>query len=78
MRDPAAELWLGSLQEEARQHRNERAEETGNPRENPPTSGIVRHDSHLRKSGVNWPVIEPGSPWWEGCSLPAEPPWPLV
>ncbi|KAJ8866591.1 hypothetical protein PR048_032450 [Dryococelus australis] len=24
---------------------------TGYPRENPPTSGIVRHDSHLRKSG---------------------------
>ncbi|KAJ8898114.1 hypothetical protein PR048_003474 [Dryococelus australis] len=26
--------------------------ETGDPRENPPTSGIVRHDSHMRKSGV--------------------------
>ncbi|KAJ8867880.1 hypothetical protein PR048_031685 [Dryococelus australis] len=25
--------------------------ETGNPRENPPTNGIVRHDSHVRKSG---------------------------
>ncbi|KAJ8881592.1 hypothetical protein PR048_018077 [Dryococelus australis] len=30
------------------QHRNERAGETGNPRENPPTRGIVWHDSHLR------------------------------
>ncbi|KAJ8866400.1 hypothetical protein PR048_032243 [Dryococelus australis] len=31
--------------------RNEGAGETGDPRENPQTSGIVRHDSHLRKSG---------------------------
>ncbi|KAJ8894337.1 hypothetical protein PR048_006963 [Dryococelus australis] len=30
---------------------NARAEETGGPRENPPTSGIVRHDSNVRKSG---------------------------
>ncbi|KAJ8872641.1 hypothetical protein PR048_026249 [Dryococelus australis] len=36
------------------QRRNERAVETGNPRRNPPpTSGIGRHDPHLRKSGVN-------------------------
>ncbi|KAJ8885891.1 hypothetical protein PR048_012097 [Dryococelus australis] len=33
--------------------------------ENPPTSGIVRNDSHLRKSAVNWTGIEPGSPLWE-------------
>ncbi|KAJ8883387.1 hypothetical protein PR048_015230 [Dryococelus australis] len=32
------------------QRRNVRAGETGDPRENPPTRGIVRHDSHLRKS----------------------------
>ncbi|KAJ8870031.1 hypothetical protein PR048_029042 [Dryococelus australis] len=31
--------------------RNEGAGKTGNPVENPPTNGIVRHDSHLRKSG---------------------------
>ncbi|KAJ8871246.1 hypothetical protein PR048_027552 [Dryococelus australis] len=31
--------------------RNERAGETGDPRENPPNSRIVRHDSHMRKSG---------------------------
>ncbi|KAJ8869300.1 hypothetical protein PR048_030874 [Dryococelus australis] len=31
------------------QHRNERPGETGDPRENPSTSGIVRHDSHMRK-----------------------------
>ncbi|KAJ8897334.1 hypothetical protein PR048_002680 [Dryococelus australis] len=34
-----------------KQHRNERVGETGYPRENPPTNGIVRHDSHMRKSG---------------------------
>ncbi|KAJ8882931.1 hypothetical protein PR048_014770 [Dryococelus australis] len=31
--------------------RNEGAGETGDPRENPPTNAIVRHDSHMRKSG---------------------------
>ncbi|KAJ8873855.1 hypothetical protein PR048_024691 [Dryococelus australis] len=30
--------------------RNERAGETGDPQDNPPTNGIVRHNSHLRKS----------------------------
>ncbi|KAJ8876067.1 hypothetical protein PR048_023975 [Dryococelus australis] len=44
-------------------------------RENPPTSAIVRHDSHLRKYGVNRPGIEPGSPCWEASSLTAQPPW---
>ncbi|KAJ8893784.1 hypothetical protein PR048_006385 [Dryococelus australis] len=44
------------------QCQNDGAGETGDPRENPLTSGIVRHDSHLRKSGVNRPGIEPGSP----------------
>ncbi|KAJ8873410.1 hypothetical protein PR048_024226 [Dryococelus australis] len=44
------------------QRRDERAEETGDPRgEDPPTNGIVRHDSHMRKSGVIRPRIEPGS-----------------
>ncbi|KAJ8866800.1 hypothetical protein PR048_032661, partial [Dryococelus australis] len=43
------------------QRRNEGAGETGDPRENPPTNGIVRHDSHMRKSGVTRPCIEPGS-----------------
>ncbi|KAJ8869507.1 hypothetical protein PR048_028498 [Dryococelus australis] len=37
--------------------------ETGDLRKNPPTNGIVRHDSHMRKSGVIRPGIEPGSPW---------------
>ncbi|KAJ8884000.1 hypothetical protein PR048_015856 [Dryococelus australis] len=31
------------------QHRNSRAGETGNPRENPPTSGLVRYHAHLQK-----------------------------
>ncbi|KAJ8894527.1 hypothetical protein PR048_007184 [Dryococelus australis] len=58
------------------QRRNEGAGETGDPRENPPTSGIVRHDSHVRKSGVTLPGIELGSPWWEASRLTAQPPWP--
>ncbi|KAJ8872290.1 hypothetical protein PR048_025893 [Dryococelus australis] len=33
------------------QHHAEGAGETGYPRENSPTSGIVRHDSHVRESG---------------------------
>ncbi|KAJ8873599.1 hypothetical protein PR048_024417 [Dryococelus australis] len=39
-----------------------------NPRDNPPTNGIVWHDSHMRKSGVTRQGIEPGSPWWEADS----------
>ncbi|KAJ8893904.1 hypothetical protein PR048_006505 [Dryococelus australis] len=39
---------------------NEGAEETGDPRENPLTNGIVQHDSHMRRSGVTRPGIEPG------------------
>ncbi|KAJ8869122.1 hypothetical protein PR048_030690 [Dryococelus australis] len=34
--------------------------ETGDPRENTLTNGIVRHDSHLQKSGD-----QPESLWWE-------------
>ncbi|KAJ8867311.1 hypothetical protein PR048_031112 [Dryococelus australis] len=38
--------------------------ETGDPGEDPLTSRIVRHDSHMRKSGeLLQPGIEPGSPW---------------
>ncbi|KAJ8885959.1 hypothetical protein PR048_012165 [Dryococelus australis] len=58
------------------QRRNEGAGETGDARENPPTSGIVQHDSRLRKSGVNRPGTKPGSPRhrgprgkWLGASL---------
>ncbi|KAJ8896910.1 hypothetical protein PR048_002256 [Dryococelus australis] len=35
------------------QRRNVRAKNVGDPRENPPTSGIVQHDSHVRKSALN-------------------------
>ncbi|KAJ8882984.1 hypothetical protein PR048_014823 [Dryococelus australis] len=38
------------------------------------SKGIVRHDTHIRKSGVTRPGIEPGSPWWEASRLPAQPP----
>ncbi|KAJ8897799.1 hypothetical protein PR048_003149 [Dryococelus australis] len=48
----------------------------GRSRENPQTGGIVRHDSHLQKSGVTRPGIEPGSPWWEASRLPGQPPRP--
>ncbi|KAJ8885892.1 hypothetical protein PR048_012098 [Dryococelus australis] len=40
--------------------RIERTGETGGPRKNPPTNGIVRHDSHMRKSGVTRMEIKPG------------------
>ncbi|KAJ8885407.1 hypothetical protein PR048_011604 [Dryococelus australis] len=38
------------------------------PEKNPPTSGIMRNDSQLRKPGANQLRIEPGSPWWEVSS----------
>ncbi|KAJ8868063.1 hypothetical protein PR048_031872 [Dryococelus australis] len=47
------------------------------PRENPSINGIVRHDIHMRKTGVTRPGIEPGSHWWEASRLTAQPPWPL-
>ncbi|KAJ8898147.1 hypothetical protein PR048_003507 [Dryococelus australis] len=56
------------------QRRNERAEETGGTRENPPTSGIVRHDSDIQKFGSD-PHREsnPVSSGWETNSLNATP-----
>ncbi|KAJ8871701.1 hypothetical protein PR048_028028 [Dryococelus australis] len=56
-------------------HRNAWPGETGGPQENPPTSGIVRHDSHLRKFGSDRAGIERGSRWWEASGLTAQPPW---
>ncbi|KAJ8880340.1 hypothetical protein PR048_016807 [Dryococelus australis] len=44
--------------------------ETGDPRENPPTTGIVG-----TKRPVTRPGIEPGFPWWEVSVLSAQPPW---
>ncbi|KAJ8895599.1 hypothetical protein PR048_000935 [Dryococelus australis] len=49
----------------------------GRSREHLPTSAIVRHDSHLRKSGSAPRGLKPGSPWWETSSLTAQPPRPL-
>ncbi|KAJ8881621.1 hypothetical protein PR048_018107 [Dryococelus australis] len=49
---------------------NSEAGETRDPRENPPTSGIVRHDSHLRKSGSDLAG--------DRTSLTAQPPRPLL
>ncbi|KAJ8873838.1 hypothetical protein PR048_024674 [Dryococelus australis] len=43
--------------------------EAGDLRENPPTSGIVRHDSHMLKS-------ESGSPRWEASDLTITSPRP--
>ncbi|KAJ8890507.1 hypothetical protein PR048_010016 [Dryococelus australis] len=37
------------IEENTEWRRNEGAGETGDPRENPPTNGIVRHDSRLQK-----------------------------
>ncbi|KAJ8894910.1 hypothetical protein PR048_000217 [Dryococelus australis] len=42
------------------QRRDERAGETGYSRENPPTNRIVRHDSHMRKSGPEEFEIQTG------------------
>ncbi|KAJ8894431.1 hypothetical protein PR048_007085 [Dryococelus australis] len=57
------------------QRRNEKAGGggTGDSRENPPTNGIVRHDSHMRKSGGTRQGIGPLSPWWEASRLTAQP-----
>ncbi|KAJ8894446.1 hypothetical protein PR048_007100 [Dryococelus australis] len=60
------------------QRLNERESGTGNPRKKPPTNGIVRHDSHVRKYGVTRPGIEPRSPWWKASRLTAQPPDPAV
>ncbi|KAJ8875265.1 hypothetical protein PR048_023160 [Dryococelus australis] len=54
------------------QRRDERAGETGDPRKNQPTNGIVRNDSHTRKSCGRL-GIEPGSPWWNASGLTAGP-----
>ncbi|KAJ8893688.1 hypothetical protein PR048_006288 [Dryococelus australis] len=51
--------------------------ETGVPRENPPASGIVQHDSTCENLGANPPGIEPRSPWWEVSALATALPLPL-
>ncbi|KAJ8890903.1 hypothetical protein PR048_010412 [Dryococelus australis] len=49
------EIWaalnIEVLRADEGEARNARVGVTGDPRENPPTSGFVRHDSHMRESG---------------------------
>ncbi|KAJ8867046.1 hypothetical protein PR048_032908 [Dryococelus australis] len=50
--------------------------ETEDPRENSPTSAIIRHDSHTstcENPGVTRPGIEPDSSRWEASRLTAQP-----
>ncbi|KAJ8866435.1 hypothetical protein PR048_032278 [Dryococelus australis] len=55
------------------QRRNAKAGEMGDPRGNPPTNGIVWHDSHsCERLGVTRPGVEPGSLWWEASSLTSQ------
>ncbi|KAJ8893005.1 hypothetical protein PR048_005586 [Dryococelus australis] len=57
--------------------RNEKVRETGSHRENPPTSGIVRHYSHVRKSRSDHVRNRPRFAMWEANSLATSPPRPL-
>ncbi|KAJ8890829.1 hypothetical protein PR048_010338 [Dryococelus australis] len=48
----------------------------GKPRENPPTSSIVRHDLHTcENSGAAPPGIEPGSCRWDASRMITAPQW---
>ncbi|KAJ8873552.1 hypothetical protein PR048_024370 [Dryococelus australis] len=66
VRTEAVDWTVGSLKGESQkavwvrmeQHRSAKAEDTGYARENTPTSGIIRHDSHMRKSGRGRVVIK--------------------
>ncbi|KAJ8867251.1 hypothetical protein PR048_031050 [Dryococelus australis] len=60
------------------QRRNTRAGETGDPRGNPPISGIVWSDTipTRKNQGATSPGIELCSPWWEESSLTTTPPRP--
>ncbi|KAJ8869751.1 hypothetical protein PR048_028759 [Dryococelus australis] len=56
-----------------------RQRETGDTRENPPGSGIVRHDSQRAKIRERPPPgMELSSPRWEASSLTTTPPLPLT
>ncbi|KAJ8874299.1 hypothetical protein PR048_025145 [Dryococelus australis] len=52
---------------------NEGEGETGDPRENPPTSGTIP----TCENPVTRPGIEPSSPWWEASVLITQPPRPV-
>ncbi|KAJ8884506.1 hypothetical protein PR048_016363 [Dryococelus australis] len=50
-RHSSLESRWGKCEMSMEQRRNARAGETGDPRKNPPRSSIVRHDSHVWRSG---------------------------
>ncbi|KAJ8888856.1 hypothetical protein PR048_008350 [Dryococelus australis] len=52
-------IFTVTVEGENGQRRNARKGETGDLRENLPTSCIIQHDSYLQKSGVTQPGIEP-------------------
>ncbi|KAJ8896395.1 hypothetical protein PR048_001739 [Dryococelus australis] len=54
-------------------YRNARAGETGYPRENPQTSGIIWPDSHIRKSGSDPASNRTQFTWGEASSLTTMP-----
>ncbi|KAJ8897429.1 hypothetical protein PR048_002775 [Dryococelus australis] len=56
------------------QYQNTRVGVTGDPGENSPTSGIVRHDSHVRKRTSDPAGTEHSLPWREASALATEPP----
>ncbi|KAJ8894034.1 hypothetical protein PR048_006644 [Dryococelus australis] len=79
MTGPGIEPGSSRLRVHDVQRRNARAGETGHPRENPPTSGILRSDSPRAKiRGATPPGIEPGSPWRDASSLATTSPRPLT
>ncbi|KAJ8871876.1 hypothetical protein PR048_028216 [Dryococelus australis] len=62
----------------AEQRHEARAGKMGDPGENPSTSGIIRHNSYMRKSGGHPPGVELGSPRWEASSLTTMPSRPRL
>ncbi|KAJ8878309.1 hypothetical protein PR048_018886 [Dryococelus australis] len=60
-----------------KQRRECKGGENGRTPRNPPTGGIVGHDSHTRKTRErSLRGIKPGSATWEATSLTTRPPWP--
>ncbi|KAJ8871007.1 hypothetical protein PR048_027310 [Dryococelus australis] len=54
LQSPSSTLKTRVIEMGMEQRRNERAGETGDLRENPPTNGIVRHHSHMRMSNLGY------------------------
>ncbi|KAJ8883250.1 hypothetical protein PR048_015092 [Dryococelus australis] len=53
----SGEVWMLEREASMEQRPNEGAGEMGDPRKNPPTSGIIGHDSHLPKSDVSMTCV---------------------